>query len=943
VNASHDGVLVGRDAELRVAEDALAAVRQGCGPGTVLVVGEPGIGKTGFLHHLAANADGVRRLALAGFEVARGIPLGAAAELFEVLRTASPEGASLAGVLRPEAATRGPLEPLRVFEAARAALVAVAPALVVFDDVQWADDSSIALCHYLLRAAAADHTPIGFVFASRPGAHLRGLTRALRDSTGSVAEVSLGPLDRDAGIALVQRMDPLLSEADAAQVHDLAAGSPFWIEVLARRAAPLGDGDDAITQRLDSLHGDQAECLAATVVAARPIGLTDLAGLLAWPRSRVEEATAALADRGLVALSGSRVTIVHDLVRETAYRQLPALERRRLHRRVAEWLEQDPDDDLQLLTEALAHRTVVGVPPVALALRIARSPQWRLLGREGLQQIAAIVDGAPMSDPDVTVLHVELATIAAELGERQMAYDRFVVLSDRLPTPRQRAQAALNAARQAIDLQRSQDAAAMVAAARAIVDDDPWLAIEAAALEHTRRMWVDLDLTGGRLAIEQAVSDARSLVASVGGVDVLDPDARRAYVEVLSAAYDVALTDEDAVEMAVAARERVAATRGLGEVHLVAAAAAARMLWWSGRMQEAATKLGAVLDEARRQVYPALVTDLCHVLAYNHYALGRLDDATLLLDEADRIEARIGDCTRRSVPRIRGGLRHILDASRGDWRRAVDALGAVAAAHTNPHARLGLHQWAGLTAARFGGQAAAELVRAETDAAIADAAVVGCRHCHWDVALSSAESLVRIGDRDAATELLRSWDDAHQRRHSRFDLERAWVHALVVAAQGSGAGVDELDQVVHAARAQGRRMDELWVRIDLGRAQAAGQSGLAVRTWVAALDLAESIGAATEAKVIQRELRRVGARTLARQAEPGRERSTWLTARELEVARLAAGGRRNVEIAEALFLSPKTVERHLSSIFTKLAVRNRAELVARYSADLAAGQSATQT
>jgi DNA-binding NarL/FixJ family response regulator len=54
-----------------------------------------------------------------------------------------------------------------------------------------------------------------------------------------------------------------------------------------------------------------------------------------------------------------------------------------------------------------------------------------------------------------------------------------------------------------------------------------------------------------------------------------------------------------------------------------------------------------------------------------------------------------------------------------------------------------------------------------------------------------------------------------------------------------------------------------------------------------------------------------------------------LTEREQEVARLVAGGATNREIAQVLFLSPKTIERHVSNVFKKIGVRNRAELAAR--------------
>lgn len=922
--------MVGRDDEVRVAVDSFRALSRESQPVAIVVVGEPGIGKSTFLRRVAQLDGGVRVLTLAGFEPARQIPLGAAASLFQSLRSASAAAAPLADMLRPE--TAGPLEPLRVFEATRAALFALAPAVLLFDDVQWADDTSIALCQYVLRAAAADRTSLGLVLASRTGEHLEGLVHSLRDMDINLVELKLGPLEREAGILLARGIDPDIGTDEAEGLYDAAAGSPFWMEVLLRQSIHRGREADPITQRLESLSSDAADCLAAVVVAGRPMSSAELLRLLGWSDDKVAAAVTALANRGLVASNGPSFQVVHDLVRETAYRQMSARTRCRLHQRVAEWLESDAGDDLHALTEALAHRRAAGTPSLELALRIARSPQRRLLGTAGLAELASIVDGAPLSDPDVAALSVELATMAGELGDREVAYEQFVVLSDRLPSARARAYAALAAARQAIELQRSADAAAMIERTAGV--DDPWLAVEAAALDHARRMWIDFDLAGGRSAIEDAVAAARALVVAAGGVDRLDADARRGYVEALSAAYDVALTDDNASDMALAAQDRVEATRGLGEAHLVATADAARMLWWSGRMEEAATKLHAVLAEARRQVYPALIADLCHVVAFNEYALGRLDRATALLDEAEAIEGRIGDRTRRTVPWIRGGLRPLIQASQNDWQAALRALQAKAASDANPHARLRLHQWTALIGARFGGSGWRELVRAETDAALDDATASGCRRCYWDVVISSAECLVRVGEIVEGANLLFTWDRAHPRSHLRFEVEREWVHGLIVAAHKPATGVEALGHVVALARQRQRLLDQVWTLIDLGRAQADSGQAAAVQTWSEAVQLTDAIAAATEGEVIRRELRGVGARVQARRPKSGTHPIPALSGRELEVARLVADGRRNGEIAQVLFLSPKTVEHHLSSVFAKLAVRSRAELIAKYSDQL---------
>jgi DNA-binding NarL/FixJ family response regulator len=91
-----------------------------------------------------------------------------------------------------------------------------------------------------------------------------------------------------------------------------------------------------------------------------------------------------------------------------------------------------------------------------------------------------------------------------------------------------------------------------------------------------------------------------------------------------------------------------------------------------------------------------------------------------------------------------------------------------------------------------------------------------------------------------------------------------------------------------------------------------------------AADEAAELGAITEQQVAEQTLRSLGVRTWRRGAT-----AEQLTDRERRITALIASGASNPEIAQELFLSRKTVERHVSNVLKKVGVRNRAELAAR--------------
>jgi DNA-binding NarL/FixJ family response regulator len=95
-----------------------------------------------------------------------------------------------------------------------------------------------------------------------------------------------------------------------------------------------------------------------------------------------------------------------------------------------------------------------------------------------------------------------------------------------------------------------------------------------------------------------------------------------------------------------------------------------------------------------------------------------------------------------------------------------------------------------------------------------------------------------------------------------------------------------------------------------------------------ALSIFEQLGAAPAAEMVRRQLHRQGIRGIPRGPRPTTKKNpAGLTARQMEILALVAEGLQNTEIALRLFISPKTVDHHISAMLTKLEVRSRTEAV----------------
>jgi DNA-binding CsgD family transcriptional regulator len=915
---------IGRATELAAILALPALARRSGRAAAAMVIGQPGSGKSRLLGRVATALDGPAGR-LVGYEPFQSVPLAAAADLLRELGTADLADASR--------------DSLRIFEAAHLGRVERGVTTILIDDVQWLDGLSVGLIQYLVRAAESARKPLVVVAAGRPSPAATtfedGIVAVIAEDRRAIIE--LGPLGHEDGVALAISLDPALNAGQARLVWDRAQGSPFWIEALVRGGG--GEGlPELIRGRLAGLDRDAAHLVGALAVGARPLGEGEVAGVLAWPVRRVRHAVDELILRGLATRTGPAVRFAHDLIREEALVELPAGARRDFHARFARSIEELPSPDLALLREALEHREAAGLPRAQIAMRLLASPKRRLLGEEGLRVMMAIADGLGDDASERGTLGVGVAELATELGEQELAIERWARVADRAASASVGTIAELAAAMAAFRLGRAEVARRHLARARraaeaaASSDDeagyDPALAIEMDALDATIAMWLEHRTDDGARAAGRAVDAARLLASAAGGVDRLHGRALGAYLAALEAGCDAATQESRPDDLRGFSREieRLADHLGDDALYVEAITRAGSGLRELGGAADAERLLRRAWAVARERILPSLADEVGHWLSRELVDRGHLAEAHAVATETLELEGRLGHGSRH-WGRIDAFV-HRLELSIGDPKAALAALRRGADLETDRHHELGVRQTIAEWQARSIGPPAAADIDAQLAIARAAAAEVACPRCGHELAIVDAEIQARLGRPAEARAGRDTWLAAEAARGGKNRLWRLRADSAIAfaggdypaAAEAARAVIDESITTIRADR-------ELWARIDLGLALEPIDRAAAIDALGEAAGLADRIGAVSEGRQIAAALRRLGVRAWRRSpAERGTGSLAVLSRREREIAVRIAAGATNAEVAEALLISPKTVERHVTNVFAKLALRNRAEL-----------------
>ncbi len=924
---------VGRAVELAQLEAVCSRASREARPTAALVTGLPGSGKTRLLAELRSRLPASRLLSVVGYQAGTQVPLAAAGDLLRGLVKVPGAGARLeAALFGGTPADDRPLEPLQMFEAAHRSLLRLEGAVLLFaDDIQWVDELSLALCSYLVRSADAEGKGVAIIAASRPAGAAAALHDSMTKGLGSdrVTTLDLGPLQRDDGVRLVRQLAPQLSQERVGEIWTLAQGSPFWLEVLARSGGER-DLADYLIARERGLTRDAGRLLALLAIAARRLSPPELEALLDWHEARTEYAIAELERSGLVIVEGISIGLAHDLIRSSAEAQLPPARRRELHALFGSWLERQAAGDVQLLLEALVHRREAGLEVTDLALRVLQSPRRRLLGREGLGSLSQVADSRGFSEPVAVALHERVALLASELGEHRVAMHRWLELAANVSDSALTAACYLGASRAALRIvERREEALPLLARARRQVPLDPATEVEIEAHHANLLRLLEHRMDDARQVAERGVLAARRLWGQRDPTE-LSSRKRDAYVAALQAAFDAAVIEDDPTDMLRISEELAQVARGSEEATLSAALNTSMALWFVGRASEAVDHARRAWVQSRERVLPMLTIAAGSVLASRLIDIGSLGEADEVISECVELERRIGErlAMGKVAARSIHELRHLVWFSRGDWRDAVTSLEHEIALQPDPHYRLHLHGIMVVWLARCGGEGRSDDIDRHVLAASADAVATGCRRCAREMALRAAEAFARLDHVDDAEKELRAWDADARPAEPGDQLWRRHLGALVALAKLDPAtSISELEPVVAERRRRGLVAGLLWARLDLAAALIGIDARRAANELRQAGIEASAAGAATERRLAELGLRRLGVRTWRRgRASGGAAAVEKLSDRERQIAILVAAGNSNPEIANTLFLSRKTIERHVSNVLARTGARNRTDL-----------------
>jgi DNA-binding NarL/FixJ family response regulator len=906
-------MLLGREAE-REMLDALLEDLRGGRSRTLVIEGEAGVGKSALIDDFVSRATGCKISRIVAVQLETELPYAAlhqvCAPIVDLLEALPAPQAEALQVALGQRADRTPDR----FLVALAVLTLLAdaakeePFVCIVDDAQWLDQSSLQALAFVSRRLFAEsvalifamRTPSASTLAGVPRLALRGLDSAhAAELLATVSPVQLDARVRDRVIA-ESRGNPLaLTELPKHWTHaELASG------LLTPASGGLtSQVEEAFAQRWTLLPRDSQRLLL--IAAAEPFADTAViwsaAVSLGIDSFAAEPAVAA----GLCS-SAAEVRFRHPLVRSAIYRAASAQDRRWAHRTLADITSAEIDPDRQVWHVARA----VDEPDEVIASRLEDAAR-RALAR-GAPAAAAAFQRTAVSLTSAPLLRSRRWLLVAEAELLSGNYDGARAAAGAAEhstnTESTRRHAALTRARVSFAASRSNSAVpGLLAAARRVALIDPQLA---------------------RLTYLEAFSAAlfaSCLAAEGGDVTTVARDAhalRRPHIDApldqLLHALSAALTEPsehpaELIRVALDAMTGVSRSDPQVLQPLWVAGVTAASLWDHRRWLEIST---LHLDIARDL---GALSELSIALVSRQGPLifvGDLAGASMLSREAVvATEATAGE----AVP-----YNQIVLAA---WTGDETLVASLTKAHLKPAEERG--EGAGVALIEWTRALLGNSLGRYEDALDSSRRAAAMRNPFDSGSVWGAVELVEAAARTGrATEAVAALDVVVASTQSAGTDWARGVEARCRALTSGGDGTEELfnEALVRLTRAglhaEANRAHLLcgeWLR----RARRIGEAREHLRT---AHENFSRMGARAFAARAARELRATGT-TVAVRTDVDR----GLTPQEEQIARLAAEGLSNPEIAGRLFISPRTVEYHLHKVFAKLEIASRTGLRGRFS------------
>ena len=442
--------IFGRKEELLLLTERLHSTASESRARIIMLCGEPGIGKSTLLEELARRAQqsGMFLLEAGAYASDFNRPF---ALWIDAFRRAAPDTAQAVFDNR-NLEHRDRL--LGAISETISQLAAQGPVIIIFDDFHWCDESSAAALHYVTRMNR-DKPVLAFISTRlgelRDNAQVQQVLGELRQDR-RVEEIVIQPLPESDIRRIIAARAP---DADSQRLSGECRGNPLLAIELARAGREGSSLDELVRERMARFDEEDAEVLRWAAVLNPHFPFETLSELSGLPAGGVGISLEKAVQQGILVLAGGVPKFSHELVARGVYRDISPVRRQVMHRKIAQFMEDNSRADLDHAAQLAHHALQSGDPSLAaralvlagrLCLRFFANDKARQHAQRGLQLAAqmsvaervrvmielheVLMASGPVADWEAAAEeYVSLAEQALDLGAMEHARRGYQIAS----------------------------------------------------------------------------------------------------------------------------------------------------------------------------------------------------------------------------------------------------------------------------------------------------------------------------------------------------------------------------------------------------------------------------------------------------------------------------------------------------------------------------------